>query len=216
MNLGDGFSRRKQIQGEFKTWINRLQLTGKDEVNYEVGELNQKAGSATPGTLTKFKRVFTTEECIKKLKELLDQDKELALKISLTNQKAKAQIVDMEGKNVELTIPELIVLKNEIAPKLEEIYRSIPKRTTDKNVIEETDNYIKWRVIQAMVTRTREIGENNFQRDVDKVLGFKIKEVTDYGYTERKIFDKIDEIQKWQQRIKEAINQANKTLLVEL
>ena len=216
MNLGDGFSRRKQIQSEFKSWINRLQLTGQEETKYTVAKLDQTEEQAVPGSKTKFNRVFTTEECLKNLNDLLEQDKKLALRISLTNQEARANMIDLDGKEVELTIPELIVLKNEISPKLEEIARSIPKQNLGREVIETADGYIKWRVIKSINSRTREITKEGFQRDVDKTLGYNIKEVTDYGYTERAIFDQVDNIQKWQHRLKEAINQANKTLLIEL
>ena len=40
--------------------------------------------------------------------------------------------------------------------------------------------------------------------------------LTDYGFEEREVYDEIDKIHAWQQRLKEAINQANKTDLIEL
>ena len=43
-----------------------------------------------------------------------------------------------------------------------------------------------------------------------------MEEVTDYGIEERIIFDEIDKMHAWQHRLKEAINQANKTELIEL
>lgn len=45
---------------------------------------------------------------------------------------------------------------------------------------------------------------------------YEVQEITDYGMEERKVFDEIDRIHAWQHRLKEAINQANKTELITL
>ena len=58
---------------------------------------------------------------------MIEEDQKLALRISLTNQKAKSRLIDLDGNEVELTIPELLVIKNNIAPKLERATQSIPK-----------------------------------------------------------------------------------------
>lgn len=215
MSLGDGFSQRKHLRSEFETWINRLSLSGKEETKFDVISILEKS-SAKAGTLKEFKRIFTIEECLEKLHNILKEDKELALRISLTNQIAKARLVSLDGEEEELTIPELIVLKNEIAPKLEEIERAIPVQNRDHEVTKEDVHYIKWREIKGVTKRVRELSKDGFQRDIDKTVGYKIREVTDYGFAERIIFDRIDRIQQYQHRLKEAINQANKTLLVQI
>jgi len=43
-----------------------------------------------------------------------------------------------------------------------------------------------------------------------------VEENIDFGFDERKVYDEIDKIHDWQHRLKEAINQANKTELIEL
>ena len=54
-----------------------------------------------------------------------------------------------DGVEKEMTIPELLVLKNDIAPKYERMFRAIPKRTTGVEIVERSDDSIKWRNITA-------------------------------------------------------------------
>ena len=49
-----------------------------------------------------------------------------------------------------------------------------------------------------------------------ELLGHDVVEVTDYGMERREQWDAIDRIGEFAQRVKQAINQANKTDLVEL
>ena len=119
--LGDAFTRRKQIESELTNWTNRLRLAGKDSIKFQTKEIEgDKKFVPIPGSMKKYVRTYKIEECQEKIKELIEEDQKLALKISLTNQKAKAKLLDLNGIEVELTIPELLVLKNDIAPKLEE------------------------------------------------------------------------------------------------
>lgn len=217
MNLGDGFSKRKQIQNEFQIWLRRLSLAGKDETRFITKELGADENKAVKGSLKKFIRNYTIDECLDKLTAFIKEDTELAHRISLTNQKAAVTMKNLDGEEVRLTIPELIVLKNNIAPKFVEIEDNIPRLTSGEEIIEdESKDFVKWRVIKAIIDKTREIGENGFQRDVEVVKGYNVREVKDYGYSERAIYDRKDNIAAWETRLKEAINQANKTLLVEL
>ena len=39
LTLGDGFSRRKQINSEIENWINRLRLAGRETISYETKEI---------------------------------------------------------------------------------------------------------------------------------------------------------------------------------
>lgn len=217
MNLGDGFSRRKQIQNEFKVWLNRLSLSGREESKFSVLKLGDSEEQAMPGSSKKYGRNFTIEECLEKLKDLIEEDKILSKRISLTNQQAKAIALDLDGNEVELTIPELIVLKNDIAPKLEEIEQNIPQQAKNVEIIKEVKNYsIKWREIKTIVSRTREISSKGLQRDVDVIKGYNVREVIDYGYPERKLLERKDDLRAWLNRLKQAINEANKTLLIKI
>ena len=50
----------------------------------------------------------------------------------------------------------------------------------------------------------------------DVIEKYTVEEVKNYGFEERKVFDKIDDIHLWLTRIRNAINDANKTELVDL
>jgi hypothetical protein len=49
-----------------------------------------------------------------------------------------------------------------------------------------------------------------------ELLGYDVVEVTDFGLPSREMWNEIDRIQEFQQRVKQAINRANKTELVEV
>ena len=216
MSLGDGFAKRKKIQAEIQTWINRLRLAGKEELSYTVKDIQEKVDKAFPGTKKEFNRSYTIEECRNKIKSLLEEDKELALRISLTNQKARAKLLDINGLEKSLTIPELLILKNDILPKFEEEASAIPVKQGGEEILETSENYTKFRTIKTLVHNSKEISKEGFQRDAQTIKGYDIKETTDYGYSERQINDIHDSLFSYSERLKEAINQANKTELVEL
>ncbi|MFX1535023.1 MAG: hypothetical protein ACFFDI_12430 [Promethearchaeota archaeon] len=217
MNLGDAFGRRKQIDAELERWINRLQLAGRDSRHYETKVIEGEGKfAATPGSSKEYTRVYTIEECLEKIDSLIKEDQELALRISLTNQVAKAKLIDLDGTEKELTVPELLVLKNEIAPKKEKAARAIPTLAKGVEVIEKNDEYTKWRSIKPMYKRQQSLSEKGHKIENEYIDHYKIEEVIDYGYLERKVFDEVDKIHIWLQRIKKAINEANKTELVDL
>ncbi|MFX1255924.1 MAG: hypothetical protein ACFFCZ_30235 [Promethearchaeota archaeon] len=217
MNLGDAFGRRKQIDAELERWINRLQLAGRDSLHYETKAIEGEGKfEATPGSSKEYTRVYTIEECLEKINALIKEDQELALRISLTNQLAKAKLIDLDGTERELTIPELLVLKNEIEPKREKAARAIPIQAKGVEVIEKREEYTKWRSIKPMYKRQQELSEKGHKIENEYIDHYKIEEVLDYGYLERKVYDEVDKIHIWLQRIKKAINEANKTELVEL
>ncbi|MEQ9080970.1 MAG: hypothetical protein RLP09_44315, partial [Sandaracinaceae bacterium] len=68
--------------------------------------------------------------------------------------------------------------------------------------------------------RKLERKKESFQGDLKieemEVLGYDVLEVTDYGVPVRSAWNTIDRIQDFAQRVKQAINEANKTELVEL
>ena len=134
----------------------------------------------------------------------------------MTNQKARSKLIDLNGNEVELTIPELLVLKNDIAPKLEAAAQSVPRKAVGVEVIEATDKSTKWRTIYPLYKQKQSLSEQGHKIEEEYIDYYNVEEIIDYGIEERNVFDQIDKIHAWQHRLKEAINQANKTELIEL
>ncbi|MBD3255690.1 MAG: hypothetical protein GF383_11405 [Candidatus Lokiarchaeota archaeon] len=217
LTLGDAFSRRKQIESQLENWFNRLSLAGRDTIQFQTKNIEgSDQFKPIPGSTKEYQRTYTIEECREKIDKLIEEDKNLALQISLTNQIAKAKMIDLNGTEKELTIPELLVLKNNIAPKIEQAARSIPKVSKGVDIVEQTDKYIKWRSIYPTYKKKQSLSEQGHKIEEEYVDYYQVEEITDYGLPEREIFDEIDKIHAWQHRLKEAINQANKTELVNL
>ncbi len=215
--LGDAFSRRKQIEAEIQTWINRLKLAGRDTNKYQTKKIEgDDKFKPIPGTSKEYLRNYTIQECRTKIQELIEEDKKLALRISLTNQKAKAKLIDLDGSEKELTVPELLVLKNDIAPKLEQAAQAIPRLATGVEMVEKKEDFLKWQAIQPIYKIKQSLSEQGHKIEQEYIDYYDVQEITDYGIEDRKVFDEIDKIHEWQQRLKEAINQANKTELIEL
>lgn len=222
MTLGDGFTRRKQIQNDINKWLSRLRYAGREEIHYSVVDKSDIdiSDNAIPGTVKEFKRAYSISECIEKIENLIEEDKILAKRISLTNQRAGAVMINLKGEEETLTIPELIILKNEIAPKILQLVSDIPTKQDDLHSLEDVedrgDKGVVWRKVNPITSRTRIMTDNNMYQDVDKIVQYNIKRVNDFGYSNRQIYDKEDKVNDWIHRIKEAINQANKTKLIEL
>jgi len=217
MNLGDGFARRKQITAQIDEWTNRLKLTGRESIVYQTKAVEGKdANIPITGSTKTYMRTYTIEECQKHLQELIEEDQKLALRISITNQKAKAKLVDLEGKVRDYTIPELLVLRNDVAPKMEAVARSIPIQTKAVNIVEKSEKMIKWTRIDKHMRHIQEISEKGSKIENDVVDFYTVEEVTDYGWAERRVFDEIDRIHLFLQRIKDSINEANKAELLPL
>lgn len=217
MTLGDGFSRRKQISTELETWNNRLRIAGTDTIKYQTKEIEGvDKFKPIPGSKKEFIRTYSIEECRNKIKELIEEDKKLALRISLTNQRAKARLMDLDGIEKELTIPELLVLKNDIAPKLEQAARSIPIKGKGVEVVEKTDKSMNWRRVVPLYKTRQSLSEQGHKIEEEYIDYYNVDEITDFGFEERIVFDEIDKIHEWQQNLKKAINQANKTELIQI
>lgn len=228
MTIGDGFGRRKQITAEIQTWTNRLQLAGRDTRRYHTRSIgvveegdarDEDRGEAfkpLPGTKKNFQRNYTIEECQTNIQQLIAEDRALARRISLTNQAAKAKLVDLDGVEKEMSIPELLVLRNDIVPKLEEAARAVPRLAQNVEVVETTEHATKWRSIQPHFITRESLSSKGHKISKQRVDYYVVEEVTDYGRPEREVFDEIDQIHDFQTRLRNAINQANKTELVEL
>jgi len=217
MNLGDGFNRRKKLGADLEQWINRLQQSGQDRCHYRTKTIEGgEAFSPEEGSKRVTTRHYTIEECRAKIDELLAEDQELALRISLTNQQASAELEDLEGNTRTLTVPELLVLKNDIIPKLEQVARSRPIQANGVNVFEESDEAIKYRQVTE-VSRSKETITDAGHKVEEKIIeGYDIVETTDYGLPQREVWNEVDKVKEFAQRVKQAISQANSTELVPL
>src|SRR5215510_11051890 len=108
MTLGDAFNRRKKLAGDIEAWTNRLKSSGATKRTYRCKTI-EGSGAFTPepGSEKTTSRHYTVEECREKLRQILEEDRVLALRISLTNQSAKAEVEDLAGQTATYTVPEL-------------------------------------------------------------------------------------------------------------
>lgn len=217
MTLGDGFNRRKKLDADLTSWTNRLKAAGATKRTFRCKAIEgANAFLPEPGSEKTTTRHYTVEECREKIREILEEDRILALRISLTNQAAKAEVEDLNGKVRTYSIPELLVLKDSIIPKLEAAARAIPLRTDGVNVIETGDNHVRYRAVNKIERKKETFSEKGLKAEEMETLGYDVTETTDYGLPSREVWNEIDRIQEFQQRVKQAINRANKTELVEL
>ncbi|HEX5304256.1 MAG TPA: hypothetical protein VFW50_45410 [Streptosporangiaceae bacterium] len=82
------------------------------------------------------------QECRDKIAAILAEDEQLALRISRTNQQARAEIEDLDGRFRVLSIPELLVLKDDTIPKLEQAARAVPLRADDVSVYDSGSDWV--------------------------------------------------------------------------
>jgi len=217
MTLGDAFNRRKKLAGDLTSWTNRLKAAGVTRRTYRCHTIEgTDAFTPEPGSEKTTTRHYTVEECRAKIREIIDEDLELALRISLTNQAAKAEVEDLAGNTRTYTIPELLVLKDSIIPKLEEAARAVPLRTDGVNVIGTGDNHVRYRAVNKVERKKETFSDKGLKAEEMETLGYDVTEVTDYGLPSREVWNEIDRIQEFAQRVKQAINRANKSELVDL
>lgn len=217
MTLGDAFNRRKKLAADLQSWVNRLGLAGRERLSYRTTEVEgEDAYTAQPGTAKQTHREYTVEECRERIAAILAEDEELALRISRTNQRARAEITDLDGRVRTLSIPELIVLKDDTIPKLEQAARAVPLRTDDVDVYESGANWIRYRTVKKVERKRESFSDKGLKVENMELLGHDVVEVTDYGLPRREQWDEIDRIAEFAHRVKQAINQANQTQLVEL
>jgi len=217
MTLGDAFNRRKKLAADLQAWINRLGVAGTQRRSYRTATLDgDGAYRPEPGTEKSSTRQYTVEECRARIAAILTEDTELALRISRTNQQARAEIEDLGGQARVLSIPELLVLKDDAIPKLEQAARAVPLRADDVGVYESGDDWVRYRIVKKVERKNETFSDKGLKVEEIELLGHDVVEVTDYGAIRREQWDEIDRIGEFAQRVKQAINQANKTELVEL
>src|SRR5260370_23787540 len=99
LTLGDAFNRRKKLAADLQNWIARLGLAGTERRSYRTAALDgDHAYQPDPGTEKVSARQYTVEECRERIAAILEEDQQLALRISRTNQQARAQIEDLDGR----------------------------------------------------------------------------------------------------------------------
>ncbi|MFW5418506.1 hypothetical protein J0910_17995 [Nocardiopsis sp. CNT-189] len=217
MTLGDAFNRRKKLSADLQTWINRLQLAGAERRGYRTASLDgEGAYRPEPGTEKATKRAYTVQECRERIAAILAEDEGLALRISRTNQRARAEIEDLDGRVRVLSVPELLVLKDDTIPKLEQAARAVPVRAEDAAPYDGGEDWIRYRTVRKVERKRESFSENGLKIEEQELLGYDVAEITDYGLPRRGRWDEIDRIAEYAQRVKQAINRANKTELVEL
>ena len=217
MNLGDGFNRRKKLSSDLVAWTNRLKSSGVTRRTYRAKAIDgDQAFVPEPGSEKTTSRHYTVEECRAKIREIVEEDRVLALRISLTNQTAKAEVEDLDGAVRSYSIPELLVLKDSIIPKLEEAARAVPLRADGVNVMQSGPDHVRYRTVTKVERKKETFSDKGLKAEEMETLGYDVVEVTDYGLPSREVWNEIDRIQEFLQRVKQAINRSNKTELVEL
>ena len=217
MNLGDAFNRRKKLSSDLAAWTNRLKSSGVTRRTYRTRAIEgDGAFVPEPGSEKSTMRHYTVEECREKIRAIVEEDLVLALRISLTNQAAKAEVEDLDGRQRTYSIPELLVLKDSIIPKLEEAARAVPLRADGVNVMETGANHVRYRTVTKVERKKETFSDKGLKAEEMETLGYDVVEVTDFGLASRAMWNEIDRIQEFLQRVKQAINRANKTELVEL
>ena len=217
MTLGDAFNRRKKLAADQQTWIGRLQAAGSIRRSYRTQAIEGSnafvpdAGSEKTST-----RHYTVEECRARIREIAVEDRDLALRISLTNQRARAEVEELDGTVRSYTIPELLVLKGDIIPKLEQAARAVPLRADNVSVYETAAGVVKHRAVTKVERKRETFSDKGLKAEEMITLGFDVVEITDFGLPTRYMFNEIDRVQEFLQRVKQAINRANKTELVDL
>jgi len=84
----------------------------------------------------------------------------------------------------------------------------------NSEIMEKTSDYSKWRTVSPFYKIKQSLSEQGHKIEEEYIDYYDVEEVKDFGYDERRVNDEIDKIHAWQHRLKEAINQANKTELV--
>lgn len=217
MTLGDAFNRRKKLGADLQTWVNRLSQSGTDSRSFRTPAIEgDGAFTPEPGTEKVHTRHYTIEECRQRIDEIVTEDRALAMRISLTNQEARATIEDLDGTERELSIPELLVLKSDIIPKLEMAARAVPTRADNVSVYDEGEGFVRHRSIKKVERTKQTMSDKGMKIEETETIGYDVKEITDYGIAQRTSWNMVDRIQDFAQRVKQAINRANKTELIEL
>jgi len=214
MTLGDAFNRRKKLSADLTTWIGRLQSAGNTRRSFRTHAIEGgEAFIVFEGSEKMTTRHYTVDECREKLAEIVAEDRQLALRISITNQRAKAEVEDLDGTVRSYTIPELLVLKGDIIPKMEQAARAVPLRADNVSSYETGTDFVKHRTVTKVERKKETFSDKGLKAEEMELIGFDVVEITDFGLPARSMYNEIDRVQEFLQRVKQAINRANKTEL---
>jgi hypothetical protein len=217
LTLGDAFNRRKKLAADLGAWIGRLQSAGAVRRSFRTKALEgPTAFVPDAGSEKSSMRHYTIEEARARIDEIINEDRSLALRISLTNQRARTEIEDLDGRVRSYTVPELLVIKDDIIPKLEQALRAVPVRADNVSVFETLPGAVKHRTVTKVERKRETFSDKGLKAEEMELLGYDVVEITDYGLVSREMWNAIDRVQEYQQRVKQAINRANKTELVVL
>ena len=217
LTLGDAFNRRKKLAADLAAWVGRLQSAGAVRRSYRTRAIEgASAFTPDPGSEKSSTRHYTVEEARAKIGEILAEDRSLALRISVTNQRARTEIEDLDGVVRSYTVPELLVIKDDIIPKMEQSLRAVPVRADNVSVFDTIDGAVKHRTVTKVERKRETFSDKGLKAEEMELLGYDVVEVTDFGLASRDMWNAIDRVQEYQQRVKQAINRANKTELVTL
>jgi hypothetical protein len=214
MTLGDAFNRRKKLGADLTTWIGRLQSAGSTRRSFRTHAIEGgEAFVVFEGSEKMTTRHYTVDECRAKLAQIVAEDRELALRISITNQRARAEVEDLDGVTRSYTIPELLVLKGDIIPKMEQAARAVPLRSDTVASYETGPDFVKHRTVTKVERKKETFSDKGLKAEEMELVGFDVVEITDYGLPARSMYNEIDRVQEFLQRVKQAINRPNKTEL---
>ncbi len=207
MNLSDAFTRRKEIQEEISLWTNRLECSGINKKIYLL-DAEKKEIALKEATY----REYTIEECLQALHNLMEEDKNLAIRISKTNARVEVELEDFDGNIRKVSIAELLILKESIIPNMQKIVQCKPVADLGKEV-KKLQGYIEYESIHPIVKQVDDVKEG--VKITKQVIECYTKTVVeDFGITRRQQYDEQDKINHFARRVKKALNEANKAELV--
>ncbi|NUM36983.1 MAG: hypothetical protein HUU50_20780 [Candidatus Brocadiae bacterium] len=207
MNLSDAFTRRKEIQEEISLWTNRLEVSGCNRKVYLLDTEKKEVALKEANY-----REYTIEECLQSLHNLMQEDKNLAIRISKTNARVEVELEDFDGQIRKVSIAELLILKESIIPNMQKIVQCKPVADLGKEV-KKMQGYIEYESIQPSVKQIEDVKEGvKITKQV--IEGYTKVVVEDFGISQRQKYDEQDKINHFARRVKKALNEANKAELV--
>lgn len=207
MNLSDAFTRRKEIQEEISLWTDRLNNAG---INRKVYLLD--ADKKEIELVESFYREYTIEECLQSLQALMQEDKNLAIRISKTNAKVEVELEDFDGQVRRVSIAELLILKDSIIPNMQKIVSSKPIANSGKEG-KKLEGYVEYETIHPRMSNVEDVKEGvKFTKSV--LQGYTKTVIEDFGISQRQKYDEQDKINHFARRVKKALNEANKAELL--
>jgi hypothetical protein len=77
-------------------------------------------------------------------------------------------------------------------------------------------DHVKHRAVTKVERKRETFSDKGLKTEEMILLGYDVVEVTDFGLPAREMYNEIDRVQEFLQRVKQAINRANKAELVHL